>query len=305
MVRHYIGEGLLPEPVQPRPNQAIYTEEHFHKLVLIDVLKRKGVSLREIAYEMPPSHEHIGCNYIDAYDKALRDLDWMNLTKSSSVRLYSLDEITEELGPMAVEMAWHANLLPRKAVYDQIERHMLACIKNLLENSRRNWEECPYIPPGDNPPVTLRDALIGSAMGNLSFVRQLDDLARAIVGETLTAGTSWISTALLNSLVVVRARRDIFEGADNPRAWEDGPVSLQPVEVGPDIMPVWHELFDELEKQQISAAEFFSCLGEGDTIDRDAFRSIVSQLVPPHLAEVKLLPLKASWLPSDDDGCEQ
>jgi len=307
MVRHYIGEGLLPEPVQPRPNQAIYTEEHFHKLVLIDVLKRRGLPLREIAHEIPPSDDFAGPYYIDAYDKAMRDLEWINLTKPSSVKLYSLDEVTEELGPMAVELAWHLNLLPRKPVYDQIERHMLACIKNLLDNSRRNVEENPYIGLGDNPPLTIGDALIRSAMGDRNFVQQLDELARAIVDKTLTARTSWIYTALLHSLVVVRVRRAIYENAGNPplQAWEDGPVSLESMEIQADKTPVWRKLFDELDKQHISAAEFFSCLEEGGARDEAAFAEIISRLVPPHLAQAKLLPLKPSWVMSDDDGCAQ
>lgn len=52
MVRHYLELGLLPEPERPSKNQAIYNEEHFKRLLAIDMFKSKGLSLDEIKTKM-------------------------------------------------------------------------------------------------------------------------------------------------------------------------------------------------------------------------------------------------------------
>ena len=38
-IRYYIGLGLLPEPVRPKPNVAVYAEDHVHRLAVIKRLQ--------------------------------------------------------------------------------------------------------------------------------------------------------------------------------------------------------------------------------------------------------------------------
>jgi DNA-binding transcriptional MerR regulator len=38
-IRYYIGLGLLPEPVRPKPNVAVYSEEHVRRLAVIKRLQ--------------------------------------------------------------------------------------------------------------------------------------------------------------------------------------------------------------------------------------------------------------------------
>ncbi len=40
-IRYYIGLGLLPEPVRPKPNVAVYAEEHVRRLGVIKRLQRE------------------------------------------------------------------------------------------------------------------------------------------------------------------------------------------------------------------------------------------------------------------------
>jgi len=119
MVRHYLNLGLLPEPERPSKNQAIYNEEHFKRLLTIDLFKSKGLSLEEIKIKMDEisyyfhnvreEHGHSKAKEImSAHDNlALEKLDEISLDRSlieaeyphlaQSYQLYSRKQLMQEL----------------------------------------------------------------------------------------------------------------------------------------------------------------------------------------------------------------
>jgi DNA-binding transcriptional MerR regulator len=119
MVRHYLELGLLPEPERPSKNQAIYNEEHFKRLLTIDLFKSKGLSLEEIktkideisSYFHNVREEHDNFNEKEIMsapnELALEKLDEISLDRSlieaeyphlaQSYQLYSRKQVIQEL----------------------------------------------------------------------------------------------------------------------------------------------------------------------------------------------------------------
>jgi DNA-binding transcriptional MerR regulator len=112
MVRHYLELGLLPEPVRPSKNQAVYTEEHFKRLLAIDMFKSNGLSLDEIKTKMEElaCYFHNGRNEEEimgdpnflaekldeiSLDRSLIEAEYPHLAQSS--QLYSRKQAIKEL----------------------------------------------------------------------------------------------------------------------------------------------------------------------------------------------------------------
>jgi len=100
MVRHYVELGLLPEPERPYKNQANYNEEHFKRLLAIDMFKNNGLSLDEIKVKLrelshyfpqtgqnasPDNHDEAPVNMLNelALEKALIEAEYPQLTQSN------------------------------------------------------------------------------------------------------------------------------------------------------------------------------------------------------------------------------
>ncbi|TEB15274.1 hypothetical protein Psfp_02311 [Pelotomaculum sp. FP] len=112
MVRHYLDLGLLPEPERPSKNQAIYNEEHFKRLLAIDMFKSNGLSLDEIKTKMDELsyyfHHFRGEEVIDdpnmlareeldeiSLDRSLIEAEYPHLTQSH--QLYARKQVLKEL----------------------------------------------------------------------------------------------------------------------------------------------------------------------------------------------------------------
>lgn len=120
MVRHYLELGLLPEPERPSKNQATYNEDHFKRLLAIDMFKSNGLSLDEIKTKMDElsfylhniREEHGNFNDTENMGEpnilALEKLDEISLDRSlieaeyphlaQSYHFYSKKQLMEELG---------------------------------------------------------------------------------------------------------------------------------------------------------------------------------------------------------------
>ena len=112
MVRHYLHLGLLPEPERPSKNQAIYNEEHFKRLLAIDMFKSNGLSLDEIKTKMDElscyfhdvrGEEAIGEPNTQAFekldeislDRSLIEAEYLHLAQSN--QLYARKQVLKEL----------------------------------------------------------------------------------------------------------------------------------------------------------------------------------------------------------------
>jgi DNA-binding transcriptional MerR regulator len=87
MVRHYLELGLLPEPERPCKNQAEYNEEHYKRLLAIDMFKSNGLSLDEIKTKM----DELEYYFHDAFNNTEIIDDSSNMEASEKLDKIALD----------------------------------------------------------------------------------------------------------------------------------------------------------------------------------------------------------------------
>ncbi|MDD4238339.1 MAG: MerR family transcriptional regulator [Desulfotomaculaceae bacterium] len=137
MVRHYLELGLLPEPERPSKNQAIYNEDHYKRLLAINMFKNNGLSLDEIKAKM----DELSYYYHNMREELSQSYDKEILSEPNMLAHEKLNEIALDKSLIEAEypqLAQLKQLFSKKQVLKELacsEKDLNAVIRFLgMEN---------------------------------------------------------------------------------------------------------------------------------------------------------------------------